>query len=191
MKGRLTEPKWIALTCDPALLRALNSDFEELRKYRLERDITALPNVDLNSKTVNGEPVALFKLKPLTRDNSLKLQVGELFAETEIVRSHVIEFANYEDLCIKMDKDVGDVCLTKTSMDKMDDETIQELADYLRDAARGADGSAGRPFTLPDPWRGDRLRSLSLRVNRVALEKAAESTPSQNTETSSEDRDQV
>ena len=189
MKGRLSAPKWICLDCDPALSGV---DNEVKLDYLFRRDLSLLP-VDtakrVNTKT--GEPVAMLKLKPLTRAECAQIEVSEIMAKTEMVRTHVTEVHNYEGLRVEQDQKAGYACLTNDSMEAMDEKAIDEVYAVLRELAAGADGEY-RPFSLPDGWRADRSRSLQLPAVRAlqdAIAKASDSTDQSSSEKSSADSD--
>jgi hypothetical protein len=185
MKGRLTKSQLVAVTADPALSNTVEPSV--LSDYMLTRDLSFIPvNPQKHINTLTGEPVAMFRLKPLARKDSVALSDGGSIIESEIVRKHVTEVYNYDGVETDVDKKTGQTCITQSSMNNMDDETIKELSIYLIDAARGADGSAGRPFSLPDGWQAVRMRSRVLPVNIARLEKAASQTQNQPTDQDSE-----
>ena len=169
LKKRPTETQWVVFSGDPALTVI---PYKQLNEYMLDRNINKLP-IDFDKKcvTLTGEPVTLFKVKPLSRKAALAMQASELFSD-DVVRTHVIEVYNYDGVAVGPDPESGDRCLTRTSIEVMDDAVLEELRLYLRDHGRGADGDA-RPFSSPDGWSGDRLRSLQLSANIARIDQTA------------------
>ena len=169
LTARPTEPRWVVFSRDGALDGV---PYQTLNEYMIHRDITKLP-IDLRAKinTENGQPVTLFKIKPPSRKAAIAMDANEYFSD-DVLRSHIVEVHNYPGVEIGPDPETGDQCLTKASIDKMDDSVLHELRLFLRDFGRGASGD-DRPFSLPDGWSGDLMRSYHLRAVSARIEAAA------------------
>ena len=156
LKHRPTEPFWVVSKDDPTLLAV---DTESVRQYLTTRDIDKLP-IDLESKTVHGAPITMFRCLPLSRKAARILETSQNAAIDLIVQSHVTEVVNFKGVeCVQ--KQDGTFHLSDKSMDVLDDDIINELATVVIEAGRGKDGET-RAFSLPGTWLQDRIASLPL-----------------------------
>lgn len=169
LNKRPSEPFWLVFHFDPALAGVSTATF---REYLLTKDIKKLP-VDIATKTctLNGEPVAMVKCKPMSRKDYLAWASNPIALRSDVIRTNVIEVHNIDGLKIAQDSDSGEMCLAKDCIDNMDEAVAITILDAIVDAAKGADGKE-RPFTLPDGFMGDRSRSLQLPAVIAMLEKS-------------------
>lgn len=163
LKHRPTEPFWVVSAEEP-VLKTL--DIEEVRQYLITRDIDKL-SLDMDSKTINGEPVTLFKCLPLSRRAARVLESNPSTGVDYLVQTHVTEVINFDGVTCVQQKD-GTFQISDESMKLLDDSIINELATVIMEQGRGKDGET-RAFTLPGTWREDQIRSRQLpAVNALA-----------------------
>ena len=186
LKKRPSESFWVCFSFDPALVPVPDKD---MRDYLLSRDISQLP-IDVTTKTITltGEEVALCLVKPMSRKSYDMWVSNPVMLRSEVVREHVIEVHNIEGAKCERDRNKGEVCLTEETIDKMDQAVLDELFDAIRESSRGSDGDE-RPFSLPDSFVGDRLRSRQLSANLARIDLAAKKEEEQASQTSDSDQD--
>lgn len=156
LKERPTEPFWFVSKDDEAMYTV---DTGVIGKYLLSRDINILP-IDMDSKTINGISVTMFKCLPLSRKAARILETSASAAIDTIVQTHITEVVNFEGgECVR--KQDGTFMLSDKSMELLDDGIINELGTVIIEKGQGRDGET-KAFSSPDGWLRGRLASLQL-----------------------------
>lgn len=167
---RPTKPFKMVLKNDPALYADSDS---AMRAYLSDNDLSHF-NIDVDKGIHNetGDKVTIIKALPLKREWYHLIDIGMSVSSLILLfKHHVLEMINIagRDKIIVRDNEVSDEIL-----DKIDIETIAEVAGVIVDIGKGADG-VKRAFTSRDTSLVGRMRSRQL-LARLANRENAKDT---------------
>jgi len=167
-----SKPFKMVLKNDPALLADSDS---AMRAYVNDGDLSHF-NIDADKGEHNetGEKVTIIKAYPLKREWYHLIDIGMSISNLILIfKHHVIEMLNIvgKDKIIVRDNEVSDELI-----DKIDIETIAEVAGVIIDIGKGANG-VDRAFTSRDTSLVGRMRSRQL-LARLANQESVQDTDS-------------
>lgn len=167
VRRKNSDPKWIVLSNDPALMA---EDENAIHKYMQDRNLNHF-NLDMDKGILmsSGETVTMVKVKPLSASMFHLVEYGVESFKT-IVKKHIVQVKNFDGVEVVVkdgEPEVPDYCFENIDLD-----TLSELAAVIVELGKGKDGE-DRAFFWADTLRQQRLRSRQLPANRARLESAS------------------
>lgn len=181
IKRKLTDPIWVALRDDEAMLDVPDN---VMHKYLLSRDIN---NLDIDIEKGIYRPtqnqVSLFKVKPCSNTECVLVdQIGS-GAYEKIFRANVLEMKNVLDIVVDPKPD-GTTDVRDKDLETLGFDIISEVASVIYELGQGKNG-VDKAFFLEATWLRPRARSRKL-LELSAKSAQTESVNDTQTDTSSE-----